>query len=188
MPFKAYEEFSKPPIELPVGGKTYTLPPVGAKLGILLLSAFNGDAHATATLGTSTSLWQLVLGCTEECVAGTDTACGSVYDQMLADNVPLDVVGRAGFTGLADFQYDRETAERVWESNLDPEARAALAAAVRELQTQQQTDSPPSPSTDAANRTPSPANTTGTTSPTNSRAKKKSASRSVGPDSSPSGP
>lgn len=169
MPFRDYSEFAKPPIVLPVNGKTYTLPPIGAQLGILLLSAINGDRHATQTLGTSMSLWRQVLG--------------PVYDEMLADNVPLDVVARAGFTAMADFQYDRATAERVWESELNPEAAAALAAATREPRKASQQ----SPSTAAASKTPSPASTTGTTSPTGSPRKARP-SRSNGSRSSRSKP
>lgn len=182
MPFKDYSEFAREPITLPVSGRTYTLPPIGAKLGILLLSSINGDAHASARLGTSTSLWQRILGCTDECLAGDlEEPCGSVYDRMLADNVPLDVVGRAGFTALADFQYDRETAERVWESELDPEARAALAAAQRELQRMNSTNSP---STDEDAVTPSPAITSGTSSPPATQPQSSRASRSSGSRSS----
>jgi hypothetical protein len=54
---------------------------------------------------------------------------GSVYDEMLADDVPLDALARAGFAMIVDWQNDRAAAERVWESGIDPEARAAMTAA-----------------------------------------------------------
>lgn len=168
MPFKAYEEFAEQPIQFPVGGKVYTVPPISAKLGILLASALNGDAHATKTLGQGQSLWAKLLG--------------PVYNEMLADDVPIEVVGRAGFAVLCDFQYDREAAERVWETNIDPEARAAMAAAIRDPK--MATASLRSLSTAAASRTPSPASSSGTSSRTPAR---KRANRSAGKSSSTSG-
>lgn len=119
MTFKAWEEIAPEPIRLPVGGKVYEVPPIAAGLGLSLTAVVDGrDQDAAAELGKGASLWAKLLG--------------SAYDEMLADDVPVEVIARAGFTVLADFQYDRETAERVWESGLNPEARAAIAAAARE--------------------------------------------------------
>lgn len=165
MPFKEYDEFAEEPIRLPVKGKTYTVPPISAPLGILMARALSGDTDAITELGQGQSLWAKLLG--------------SVYDEMLSDCVPMEVVGRAGFAVLTDFQYDREAAERVWETNIDPEARAAMAAAIRDPETAMA--SLQSLSTARASKTPSRANSSGTTSrkaPSRSKASRSPGKRS----------
>lgn len=171
MPFKAFEEFAEEPIRLPVQGKVYEVPPIGAKLGLLLARALEGDKKAVAEIGRGDSFWGKMLG--------------PVYQQMVADDVPMEVIGRAGFAVMADFQYDREAAERVWESGLDPEARAALMAAMQTGQVPTM-GSLRSPSTAAANRTQRRANSSGTRSPKASSPRKR-ANRSPSRRSSASG-
>ena len=162
MALKPYEQVAPEGLVFPIGGKTYAAPPISLKVGALLATAMEGGAAETLA-EESRSLWQMVLG--------------PVYDEMLADDVPAEAVGRAGFCVLVDFQAGREAAERVWESGIDPEARAAKKAASRVA------DSTTSPSTDVdESSTKPPESTSTTTSPTRRR---KSPSR--GPKSSDAG-
>lgn len=161
MPLKAYEEVVGEPLAFPINGKIYTPPPISAKAGIYLVRALAGDPGVSNE--PSQSMWKVLLG--------------PVYDEMIADNVPMDALARAGFAMLVDWQNnDRAAAERVWESGIDPEARAALAAAI--LQTTQ-----PSTPPAAANTTRTPASGTGT----RTTARKKPAKRTTSSRSSRTG-
>jgi hypothetical protein len=195
MPLKAYEQFAAEPLAFPIRGKIYTPPEIGMRTGTTLARLLAGDRDAAST--NTTSLWQLVLGCTRECQPHEERcpadcaehagACGSVYDQMREDDVPLEAVARAGFAVLVDWQNDRDAAIRVWESGIDPEARAALAAAARS------TIQPSTPSA-AASTTRKRASGTGTRKTPKKKTKKGRApgpgsrSSAVGPTSSPTSP
>ena len=150
MPFKDYAEFAEP-IALPINGKTYTIPPCPAGLGLEIL-ALEVDSKTPAV-----ELFRRLLG--------------STWDQMIADDVPLAAVSRAGLVAMVDVQLGRESAEAVWEAGISPEAVAALAAA------KTTEGSTPSPSTDAETSTPRRASMSGTTSPkaTKRAAKKRAA-------------
>jgi hypothetical protein len=146
MPLKAYEEFAQEPLAFPIGGKVYTVPPLGFRDGILLQRIISGESVELNDRPVEDG-WKLILG--------------DVFDEMVADKVPMDAIARAGFTAMTDFQFGREAAERVWESGLDPKA---LAEAVTQAQAALP-GSQPSSSTGAARKTRSRASTTGTTSP-----------------------
>lgn len=146
MPLKPYEEFAQEPLAFPIGGKTYTVPPLGYIDGIRLSRVFAGEDKSLDDAPPEEG-WRLVLG--------------SAFDEMVADKVPMEALARAGFTAMTDFQYGRQQAERVWESGLDPKA---LAAAMKQA-AEQVAASMASSSTAAARRTRSRASTTGTTSP-----------------------
>jgi len=160
VPLKAYEDVVNEPLAFPIGGKIYTPPPLSAQAGIYIVKALAGDPDVANE--PSRNLWQTLLG--------------PAYDEMIADDVPMDALSRAGFAMLGDFQNNREAAVRVWESGIDPEARAALAAAV--LSTTRRS-TPPA----AANTTPKRASGTGTPRK-RTTAKKTTASRSRGGKSS----
>lgn len=142
MPLKSYDEIAPEALAFPIGGKVYEPPPINVRTGITLVQALSGDPELLAQ--ESRSLWQMLLGAT--------------YDEMYADEVPLDAVARAGFAMLVDFQGDRAGAIRVWESGIDPEARAAITAALRT------TGSTQSTGTASGRKTPSRASTRATTS------------------------
>lgn len=147
MPLKAFEDFGPEPLGFPIGGKVYTAPLIGMREGIRLQEAIEGRAKDDLEDQPPEVLWRLVLG--------------PVWDEMMTDNVPVEAASRAALTALADFQYGRAVAERVWESGIDPEALAASTAANRK----QRRASQRSNGTDAARKTRSRASTTGTSSP-----------------------
>ena len=125
------------PISLPIRGKTYTLPNISLEDGLRL--------HAAAAGTETVSVKDLIT-----------IILGPVYQEMLDDHVPLGVIDRALWTGLADFQSGRETAEQVWEHGVPKEVLAELLAPLTEALT-----TPPA----AANTTPPQASGNGTTGP-----------------------
>lgn len=153
MALKAYEEFAPEPLVFPIGSKRYEVPPLGYREGIRLQGILAGTDHSLDGKDP-TEGWRLVLG--------------TAWDEMVADDVPIEALSRAGFTAMTDFQFGRTAAENVWESGISPEALAAAMAA-----TQTSQDSQPLPSTGSGNRTQRRASTRATTSPKNSKPKAK---------------
>jgi hypothetical protein len=110
MALSAYEEFDEPPLEFPIGGKTYVLPEYSIPAGLKLSDIISGkDKDGEQLAGEA--LWRLLLG--------------PLWDEMIADGVPLRAATRAGITALADYQYGREFAEATWEAGVDPKVLAA---------------------------------------------------------------
>lgn len=142
MAFKDFREFAEN-LRLPINGKTYDIPPVPARLGIQLLGVAKGDDVPELAALTGLDLWRALLG--------------SAWDEMVADDVPMSAIARAGLTALADYQQGRAVAEAVWEGGIDPERMAARVAALLK-------DSTPSTTTDEASSTRRRASTSGTTS------------------------
>lgn len=165
MPFKEYEEFVAPPLQLPIRGKTYEIPPVSAEFGLEMLGALEGEEVG----GTARQFWARLLG-----DAGV---------QMLADGVPYAAYDRAALAALIDFNSGREAAEKVWESGLPPEALAATMAAIRE----QQEKTTLSPSSASETETRSPASTSSMTSQKATLRAEAAASPLSGPKSSKTG-
>lgn len=146
MPLKPFEELSLDPLIFPIGGKEYRAKLIGVQDGLRLQAAIEGTDDSLNDQPPEV-LWRMVVG--------------EAWDEMLADNVPLEAMNRAGLAALADFRYGRAEAERVWEVGVSPEALAALAAAPNRAQRRA---SKRSSSTGAARKTRSRASTTGTTS------------------------
>ena len=143
MPLKAFEDVAPEPLIFPVGDNDYTVKPVGYLKGLRLQAIFAGTDH-TMDAKDSGALWAFVLG--------------DVWEQMKADDAPIEAMNRIAFATLADFQLGREAAEKVWESGIPPEALAAIQAA------NQATAQPTQPSTVAATKTRSRASSSGTSS------------------------
>jgi hypothetical protein len=154
MALKAYEEFAEPPLAFPIGGKVYTVPPLGFRDGIRLQGIVTG-ADTSLNDAPPAEGYKLILG--------------AAWDEMVADNVSLEAINRAGLTAFTDFQFGRDAAERVWEAKISPEALAAAVAATQTTPT-----STPLSSTAAVAKTRTRASSSGTrTSPTKSKAKAK---------------
>lgn len=152
MALRPYEDIVGP-LVIPVRGKEYTLPTISLQDGLRI--------HASASKGEDLSLNDL-----------TDIILGDAKQAMLDDSVPLSVIDRALWAGIADFQAGRESAEQVWEHGV-PKAVLEELMAVLQTQTTPQ---------DVATTTPPPASGNGTTAP------RKTAPRSRGKKSSPTSP
>lgn len=113
--FSDFDDFATPPLVLPIRGKKYTVPPMGIKTGLILLRAVDHDPEAEALLSVGEALFRAVLGTT--------------YDEMLADDVPMEAVDRAAITAMVDFKHGRTAAFICWRTGQDPEALGRFIAA-----------------------------------------------------------
>lgn len=125
------------PIVLPIRGKTYTLPVLTIAQGLTLRAVLDKDDETTLD---DDGFYALLLG--------------DALHEMEADGVGPDVIARAAFVGLADWQSGRPAAEILWETGVDPKV---LTAHMKKLET--------ATSTDAETTTPSPTPGNGTSTP-----------------------
>jgi hypothetical protein len=102
------------PLELPIRGKTYTLPMVKPADGKKILAALRGERELT-----DAALEKIVLG--------------PVKKQMTDDGVNASELNRALWTALADVQSGRAVAEVIWDKGVGPEDLAAADAAVNRV-------------------------------------------------------
>jgi hypothetical protein len=119
--FEALEELLDEVIELPVCGKTYSIPSPSAKDGLrveqitnlAIRAAAGGDVTAEAEAlndDEERDLFQLCLG--------------PVYNQMLADGVSWTWLRHAGLTAMVWISSGLTAAERFWQSAGNPETEA----------------------------------------------------------------
>lgn len=94
------------PLELPIRGKTYTLPVVKASDGAKVLAALQGKGELS-----DAQLHKILLGAVEA--------------EMAADGVTSFELDRVLWTALADVQKGRAVAEVIWEQGIDPKALTA---------------------------------------------------------------
>ena len=127
------------PISLPVRGKDYTLPTLTLAQGLELRAVL--DPKDAKTLDDE-QFYQFLLG--------------PALDEMRGDGVGADVIARAAFVALADFQSGRPAAEALWETGLDPKVLTNYVQTVKQATPT---------STGAAAKTPSRASTNGTKPP-----------------------
>jgi len=125
--FEAYEQVARDEfLALPIGGKTYVIPPVGAKDGIRLqvvtdevtdqLEDPQAAVSAAEKVMTNEEFYRIMLS-------------APVLEQMRADNVPEQAIARAVLTAIADHQNGRAVAEIIWKTGGLPERLAAYTAA-----------------------------------------------------------
>ena len=150
MALRPYEEIVGP-LVIPARGKTYTLPTISLEDGLRMHTAAHG--------GADLSLEDL-----------TTIILGDARQQMLDDGVPLAVIDRALWAGIADYQQGREAAEQVWENGVPK----AVLEELTKILTQAPTTPPAAEST-----TPPPGSGT-TTKPKRVRASRGKASSPTG--------
>ncbi|QDG61244.1 hypothetical protein [Pseudarthrobacter sp. NIBRBAC000502771] len=150
MALRPYEEIVGP-LVIPARGKHYTLPIISLQDGLRM--------HAAAHGGEDLSLADL-----------TTIILGDARQQMLDDGVPLAVIDRALWAGIADYQQGREAAEQVWENGVPK----AVLEELTKILTQAPTTPPAAEST-----TPPPGSGT-TTKPKRARASRGKASSPTG--------
>lgn len=140
-----YNKFSEGPLVFPINGKKYVLPEVSIPDGLALAGAIAGKDKA-AGRKSGESMWRLILG--------------PLWDEMIADGVPLAAATRVGITALADRQYGREFANVTWETGADPKAlQPYLEATAPTNRAQRRLNS-----TGGEKKIPSPVSTKATTS------------------------
>ena len=154
---KAWEDIAPEPLSFPVKGKVYTIPELDYRTMLTIQKIRAGQATELDGADAAES-WRLVMG--------------AAFDEMVADGVSAEALSRAGLATLAFFEHGREMAELIWEQGIDPKAVLEALAANAPRTT--------SSSTAAANETPSPAPSSGTSSP-KAASKKRTAKGSRSP-------
>jgi hypothetical protein len=138
-----YSAFAEGPLVFPINGKQYVLPELGIEAGLELAGVVSGKDKAFQRK-EGVELWKLLLG--------------PLWDEMVADGVPLAAATRAGLAALADRQYGREVAKIAWETGADPKALEPY------MRAQGNRASRRSNSTAGAKKTQKPVSTKATTS------------------------
>lgn len=164
--FKAFEELTDP-LVLPIGGKEYTIAPLGAADGIRFTLASDPKVEPEDVPGgipTDDEVNRMFLG--------------AAYDQMIADNIPGPALTRAVMAAMADHKAGRVAAQILWETGGDPKAVTQLANKLANKAKRKQP-------TDRATSTKRPDSTSGTNSQKGSPGRK--AKAPLGLSSSSSG-
>jgi hypothetical protein len=140
-----WAELSKNDLQLPINGKTYTVPELDAATVVRFQAARNGYPDPELAKLNEEETWRLVMG-------------DELVEQMIVDGVGRRALRFAGQTALLDVMHGRDMAEAYWEAGeVRPEAIAAIAAAAAAKTSTRST------STGSAKKTPSRASTRTTT-------------------------
>jgi hypothetical protein len=152
--FRNYYDLDDVRLDLPIGEKTYTIPPITAAAGARI---------ETAEDIPDEEFVQLTLG--------------AALEQLRADGVRPEAIVRAALTSLANHRDGRDVAIAVWETDALPERLAAYMAA----RSQSSPASPRSPSSATAGKTRSRAGSRATTSRQATPPRRKPAKKSPSP-------
>lgn len=104
MSFDDFDTFYSP-LELPISGRVFTIPPVGIRDGGRLTLILKSDEKRTID---DEEVGRMLLG--------------TAYDEMVEANVAGPAYARVFLTALAEFQGGRAAAEVAWASGGDPKA------------------------------------------------------------------
>ena len=138
---KSWEDVAPERLAFPIGGKVYTIPELDYRSMLTVQKVKAGEPSELDGMPPEDT-WRLIMG--------------EAWDQMIADNLPAEAIGRAGLATLVYYEQGREAAEAVWEHGLDPKALAVAIEARTE---------PSRPSSTAEeSKTHTPASTSGTSS------------------------
>lgn len=116
MTFRDLDQFFNDTLQLPIGGKVYTVPPVSAKTGLALqrmlglgVSAANGETVDPAEMAK--------INLDDDGERDLYATClGTAYDEMLEDGVPWPRLRHAGITAFMWAAGNRELAEEIWNT------------------------------------------------------------------------
>jgi len=109
-------EFFDPTLRLPIRGKVYVVESPDAKTGIHVQRLMTTGVLASSGAEVSQDrLDELELDDADE-IDLYKRLLGPAYDEMLADGLPWAIVKHAGVTAFMWVAYDRDSAERFWES------------------------------------------------------------------------
>lgn len=194
MAFEDYTTFIEP-IKIPIHGKEYTLPMVGAKLGVritivaeqakrrLQIQMSNDQAAAEAEeVGLPAPEPEPLPEYTMKDATAKELL-GDVYEEMVEDDIPLILVELAAQTAYHDFLFGRAAAEAFWNSGGDPKATAEALPALNLFTTsgvEESTTPIPDSTSGTKSKTKSSQNTTDAT-----KSSRTSASSKTGGSSKP---
>lgn len=142
----AFEELTElvEPLELPIRGKVYRLPAVSFDDGLKLKSLLDGEPDDTLT---DADVNRILLG--------------DARDELEADGVPPEWIGRVLLVALTDWKSGRFSAELMWKTGGDPKELAKLVESAQPNRAAKRA-SKRSPGTELASTTRRPASTSRT--------------------------
>lgn len=114
--FEDLGEYLTPTLDLPVAGKTYTVPSPPAAVGLRLQASFAVAAARRA--GTQPLQRHLARLVDDPETSVEQDALGPVWDEMLADGVPTEALSHAGMTAYLWVVAGRTAAQRYWAAPL----------------------------------------------------------------------
>lgn len=115
MACEAIDEFLNEPLVLPIGNRSYTIPPPSADTGVRVQRLMRAASKVANGADVDTEL----LGDADEEALYRDLL-GTAYDTMRADNVNFPALKAAAQTVITWIVHDKATAERVWSAGGDP--------------------------------------------------------------------
>jgi hypothetical protein len=140
--FRDLDEFFDPNLRLPIGGKTYIVPPPDAEVGLLVQRLMHAGIAAEAgqevdSEGLST-LAESVLTQESKDTDLYQRLLGPVWDELFADKLDWPVIQHVGETVLLWVAAGIDAAQRHWEAGAgeaeapgNRKARRAAAAQAR---------------------------------------------------------
>lgn len=149
------------PIQLPVKGKVYVIPPASAELGLWCQATY---AAATAADDDEREAAEAKIPDRKDGRLLPEVLLGDAYQEMIRDGVENDLIKVCTGTVYMYIVSGEESAQTYWEAGGDPEkARRPGNRAQRRAEAKAGATS-----TDAASETPSPGSSSGTRSRTRS--------------------
>lgn len=116
MAFRDLDEFFDPTLRLPIRGKTYVVQSVDAKTGLWCQRALTVGVQAVSGGDlTEAQIDGLELDDAQE-LDLYRKVLGDVYDEMLADGLPWEILRHAGMTAFMWAAGNKQAAEDYWES------------------------------------------------------------------------
>lgn len=137
--FRDLDEFFDPSLRLPIGGKTYTIPPPDAEVGLLVQRLMHAGIAAEAgqevdSEGLNT-LAENVLTRESKDTDLYQRLLGPVWDELFADKLDWPVIQHVGETVLLWVGAGIDAAQRHWEAGAGeaeaPNRKARRAAAAQ---------------------------------------------------------
>ncbi|MEU3321567.1 hypothetical protein [Streptomyces sp. NPDC006785] len=126
MGFDALDELLDERLELPIGGKIYTVPAPSAEIGLRTQALIN--AAAVAADGGRAD--EQVLGDAAERDLYREVL-GPAHDELVGDGVKWPALKHAAITSMVWIAQDKTAAERYWNAAGDPSRLAPNRAARR---------------------------------------------------------
>ncbi|AWB84774.1 hypothetical protein [Corynebacterium liangguodongii] len=144
---KDLRQFHDPDLHLPIGGKVYTVHAPNAQDGLRLKAYVLApeSADMTVTGKANIDMISIVLGATYD--PATDTMTGGLWDELVADGIPLEEVYHVANTAIAHFAVGEAFGEFWWENRLGKETQPLVPEATMGWmeQTAQAVEKKPSP-------------------------------------------
>lgn len=126
MAFEALDELLDETLQLPVGGRVYTVPAPSAEVGLRTQAI----VHAAAVAADGGRADEQILADAAERDLYADVL-GSAHAEMVADGVPWPALKHAAITAMVWISQDKSAAERFWNAGGDPSRLAPNRAARR---------------------------------------------------------